>query len=570
MQQHVHSIAITCGLLGIKHVVISPGSRSAPLVLAFAQHHNFNIHVAIDERSAAYMALGMAQQKQIPVVLICTSGTAAANYYPAVAEAFYQKIPLLLLTADRPDDLLDQQDGQMINQKNLYAHHVRAFYQLKCYPHGAENHRETTVLVAEAIGLTTFPAKGPVHINVPLKEPLYPKAILPIHIQKLEKSILKWLNHHVYKPIDGISNNDFIELEQAWISASKKIILIGQGAMHDKWITPLMALKDQADVVIIADVVSNKHAMANVHHVDKLLGSVDDKILKELSPDLLISFGGPVLSKSLKNWLKQQKPTWHFRIQQEPEQINTYNNVTKFLRVDVFETLQQIASIKWNNNHKPDSIFINKWKKASLDIEKKITAFVQKPIWSELHVTHYLLNHIPDCSNLQLANSSVVRYVSWLDMLNKSWIVNSNRGTSGIDGCTSTALGAAKVNLRPTILLTGDIAFLYDKNAFWLNDIPQNLRVVVFNNGGGGIFTLIDGPTHHKQFTHLFTTPHQHNVKSVAVDNGLDYYFCESYSNLNKVLNQFFEPTNGAAVLELKFDMKKNAKIFEAFKKIKL
>jgi 2-succinyl-5-enolpyruvyl-6-hydroxy-3-cyclohexene-1-carboxylate synthase len=514
------------------------------------------------------MAMGMAQQKQKPVVLICTSGTAAANYYPAVAEAFYQKIPLLVLTADRPEDLLDQQDGQMINQKNLFGHHARAFYQLNCYAHGVENLRETTAIVAEAIGLTIFPAKGPVHINVPLKEPLYPQVLLPKHLQKLEKSILKWLTHHVYKPIDCISDHDFIQLEQAWINASRKMILIGQGAMHEKWITPLLALKNQADVVIIADVVSNKHAMANVHHVDKLLGAIDNTMLKELSPDLLISFGGPVLSKSLKNWLKQQKPTWHFRIQQEPEQINTYNNVTKFLRANVDETLQQIAAIKWNHN--PDSVFSNKWKKASSDIDKKITAFVQKPIWSEVHATYHVLNHIPDCSNLQLANSSVVRYVSWLDMLNESWIINSNRGTSGIDGCTSTALGAAKVNLRQTVLLTGDIAFLYDKNAFWLNDIPRNLRVVVFNNGGGGIFTLIDGPTHHKQFAHLFTTPHQRNVKSVAVDNGLDYYFCESYSNLNKVLTQFFEPTNGAAVLELKFDMKKNAKIFEAFKKIKL
>ncbi len=568
MQQHVHSIAITCGLLGIKHVVISPGSRSAPLVLAFAQHKTFVIHTAIDERSAAYMAMGMAQQKQRPVVLICTSGTAAANYYPAVAEAFYQKIPLLVLTADRPEELLDQQDGQMINQKNLFGHHVRAFYQLNCYAHGIENHRETTVMVAEAIGKTTFPAKGPVHINVPLKEPLYPNSLSTKELLKLEKSILKWLNQHVYKPVDGISDYDFAQLEEAWIKASKKIILIGQGPMHEKWITRLLKLKEQGDVVIIADVVSNKHALANVHHVDKSISAANAETLEELAPDLLISFGGPVLSKSLKNWLKQQNPIWHFRIQQEPEIVNTYGNVTQVLKAGVDETLQQIASITWN--HKPDTSFVSNWKKVTENIAVKINAFTNKPIWSELHVTQQLLNYIPDGANLQLANSSVVRYVSWLDKLNDSWIINSNRGTSGIDGCTSTALGAAKVNLRPTVLLTGDLAFLYDKNAFWLNKIPQNLRVVVINNGGGGIFTLIDGPTKHKQFAHLFTTPHQQLVKSVAVDNGLDYYFCDSYGKLNKVLAQFFEPTNGSAILELKFDMKTNAKIFEAFKKIKL
>jgi 2-succinyl-5-enolpyruvyl-6-hydroxy-3-cyclohexene-1-carboxylate synthase len=338
--------------------------------------------------------------------------------------------------------------------------------------------------------------------------------------------------------------------------------------MHEKWITPLLKLKEQGDVVIIADVVSNKHAVANVHHVDKLISAANAETLKELAPDLLISFGGPVLSKSLKNWLKQQNPIWHFRIQQEPEIVNTYGNVTQVLKASVDETLQQIAAITWN--HKPNASFVGKWKKATEKVAAKVHVFTNNPIWSELHVTQQLLNYVPDGANLQLANSSVVRYVSWLDKLNDSWIINSNRGTSGIDGCTSTALGAAKVNLRPTVLFTGDLAFLYDKNAFWLNKIPQNLRVVVINNGGGGIFTLIDGPTQHKQFEHLFTTPHQQLVKSVAVDNGLDYYFCDSYSKLNKVLAPFFEPTNGAAVLELKFDMKKNAKIFEAFKKIKL
>lgn len=568
MQQHVHSIAITCGLLGIKHVVISPGSRSAPLVLAFAQHKNFVLHTAIDERSAAYMALGMAQQKQRPVILICTSGTAAANYYPAVAEAFYQKIPLLVLTADRPEELLDQQDGQMINQQNLYGHHVRGFYQLSCYLHGNENHRETMVMVSEAIGKTSFPAKGPVHINVPLKEPLYPNSLSTKELVSLEKSILKWLNQHVYKAIDKISDKDFSQLEQAWVGAAKKMILIGQGAMHEKWITPLVKLKEQGDVVILTDVASNKHSMANIFAYDKLISAANPQLLKNLAPDLLLSFGGPVLSKSLKNWLKQLQPKWHFRIQQEPELVNTYGNVTQVLKAGVDETLQQIAAITWNK--KPETTFVDAWKNTDAKIFKKITDFASKQQWSELHVTNHILKYIPEGANLQLSNSSMVRYVSWLGNLNPSWMINSNRGTSGIDGCTSTAIGSAKVNLRPTVLLTGDLAFLYDKNAFWVNAIPQNLRVVVFNNGGGGIFTLIDGPTKHKQFAHLFTTPHQRSVKSVATDNGLDYYFCDSYSKLNKIIQQFFEPTNGAAVLELKFDMKTNAKIFEAFKKIKL
>ena len=227
MQQHAHSIAITCSLLGVKQVVISPGSRSAPLALAFAQQPKFNITIAVDERAAAYIALGMAQQKQQPVVLICTSGTAAANYFPAITEAFYQKIPLLVLTADRPMELLNQQDGQMINQQNLYGSHVRGFYQLDNYEHGKENNRETTAMVAEAIGKTTFPTKGPVHINIPLKEPLYPKNTSLNDLSTLQKNIFKWLSQHIHQPKNNNASSNFNELEDAWINANKKIILIG-------------------------------------------------------------------------------------------------------------------------------------------------------------------------------------------------------------------------------------------------------------------------------------------------------------------------------------------------------
>ncbi len=568
MQQHVHSIAITCRLLGVKHVVISPGSRSAPLALAFAQLKKFNITVAVDERAAAYIALGIAQQKQIPVVLICTSGTASANYLPAITEAFYQKIPLLVLTADRPEELLNQQDGQMINQQNLYGSHVRGFYQLSSYAHGKENHRETTAIIAEAIGKTSIPIKGPVHINIPLKEPLYPQNSQNSKLSTLEKNIFKWLSQHVHKTSTKTTQLNFKQLEDAWINASKKIILIGQGAMHETWITPLLSLKNNNDVVILADVVSNKHSIATINNFDKLISASNTNLLNTLQPDLIISVGGPVLSKSFKNWLKIQQPKWHFRIQQETAIVNTYGNLTQTINARVDDTFNQLASIQFTN--KPIKTYTKIWVDASLKLSKAVTKFTNKSVWSELHVTNKILQHIPVGANVQLANSSIVRYVSWLGNLNDSWLINSNRGTSGIDGCTSTALGAATVNNRLTVLLTGDLAFLYDKNAFWLTKIPNNLRVVVLNNGGGGIFTLIDGPTNQKEYARLFTTPHKQSVKSVATDNQLDYYFCDDYLKLNKALVKFFAPTVGPAILELAFSMKDNAKVFETFKKIKI
>ena len=174
MQQHVFAISQTCNQLGIKHAVICPGSRSAPLVFAFTQNKNLSCISIIDERSAAFITLGMAKQLQQPVVLICTSGTAALNFYPAIAEAFYQKVPLIVLTADRPPEFLNQQDGQMITQKNVFDKNILASFELPCYVQGKENLQETSKIISKAIGISNGVIKGPVHINVPLSEPLYP------------------------------------------------------------------------------------------------------------------------------------------------------------------------------------------------------------------------------------------------------------------------------------------------------------------------------------------------------------------------------------------------------------
>lgn len=560
MQQHVFAISQTCEALGITHAVICPGSRSAPLVFAFTQQKNITCYTVIDERSAAYMALGMAQQLRKPVALICTSGTAALNFYPAVAEAFYQRIPLLVLTADRPPHLLHQQDGQMIDQRNVYGTHVRGSYMLPCYDHGKENLKKTTVIVADAIARSSSPAAGPVHINVPLTEPLYPEKN---KAPQLHEQVSAWLKK-IAEP--AVNDADFDALEKAWIGSKKRMIIVGLSVTQEKWITPLLALREHDDVVVLADVASNQHAMATTKLFDGMIGAADPKILKQLEPDLVVSFGGPVLSKSLKLWLKKQQPV-HFRIQTEEEQINTYQHRLQTIYAKPEDTLNRLASIEWRST--PEKTFENAWQRASLAYHNKTLAFTKQKTWSELHATSRILQAIPDGSNLHLSNSSAIRYASMTGEWSDSWIMNSNRGTSGIDGCTSTAVGAAIVNNRQTVLITGDLGFLYDRNALWNEHVPPNLRIVVLNNFGGGIFTLIDGPSQHKQQLPYFTTPHKQLVKATALQNGLDYYFCDSIGSLEKQLKTFFEPYNKAAVLELSFDMKQNASVFKAFKKLK-
>jgi 2-succinyl-5-enolpyruvyl-6-hydroxy-3-cyclohexene-1-carboxylate synthase len=560
MQQHVFAISQTCVSAGIRHAIICPGSRSAPLVFAFTQS-GITCHSVVDERSAGYMALGMAQQLKEPVILICTSGTASLNFFPAIAEAFYQKIPLLVLTADRPPELLNQQDGQMIMQKDVYGKHVLASLELPCYEHGKENVKETASVVNKAIGQAISDKKGPVHINVPLREPLYPSGkSIPVTPSKIDiqSSSISLVPEKVKQTIAG-----------AWRASSKKLVLVGQMPLSGSLNGALIELSKHPDVVIVCDLLSNQYEFNTAPHFDYLLTRADAKTLAPMQPDFVISVGGPVLSKSLKGWMQKQQFAHHFRLNLGEEKIDTYKNVTQHISGDAAELLF-ILALQYASKAKADSYFKSFWKAADAVMEKAITTFVQNGDWSELHAMNGVLQSIPDAANVQVGNSSIIRYISHLGMIDPSWVMSGNRGTSGIDGCTSTAVGAAMVNNRPTVLLTGDIAFLYDINGLWQKQLPHNLKIVVFNNEGGGIFQLIDGPSKHKAQLDYFTTPHTHSIEQIALQKGLDYYFCGSENDSKKTLRSFFANNKKAALLELKIDRTENAALFQAFKKITL
>lgn len=555
MQQHVYTIARACEETGIKHAVICPGSRSAPLVFAFTQT-SITCHSVVDERSAGYIALGIAQQLNEPVVLICTSGTAALSFFPAIAEAYYQKIPLLVLTADRPPELLNQQDGQMIMQKNVYGKHVLSSQELPCYSTGNEDIAETKTVILESIKISLNNGRGPVHVNIPLREPLYPAVLERSPKPKVVETEVN------ANPVSVVAQKFVTE---TWNRSKKKLIVIGQMPCDASLNGALQELKHHDDVVIVCDVLSNVYGLNTAEQFDYLLQRADFQTLGELEPDFILSLGGPVLSKSLKLWLQKLKPTTHIRFNVGDEKIDTYRNVTEHIRGNPSALLFQLGiSVK---PHLP-SRYKQFWLVANAVVAHYIQKFVSEDTWSELHAMSQMLKFIPDAANVQVGNSSIIRYLSNLGTLNPSWVMNGNRGTSGIDGCTSTAVGAAMVNNRPTYLLTGDIAFLYDMNALW-NTLPNNLKIIVFNNQGGGIFQLIDGPRKHKMQLHYFTTPHQRSIQQIALQSGLQYYLCKQKSDVEKC-RKFFSPQSTAAILEIKVDMKMNVEIFQQFKSLPL
>lgn len=557
MQQHVFTIADICRRAGVSNAIICPGSRSAPLVYAFTQS-GIECTSVVDERSAAYMALGMAQQLQKPVVLLCTSGTATLNFYPAIAEAFYQHIPLLVLTADRPPELLNQQDGQMIVQKNVYGKHVLLSTELPCYHENKEDlvACEETMTIALKMSQGANGTKGPVHINIPLREPLYPKTMA--HQKVNTKSL------DVSAAEKQLTTHELFEIEKAWKNSSRKLILVGQYPLSGALNGALLELAKHPDVVIVADVLSNVFEFNTASCFDYFLLRSDQSSKQLITPDFIISLGGPVLSKSLKLWLQSVKPTYHFRINETPHPIDTYQNVTHHLYAKADLAMKHVSRF---TKGKTD-LGKQYWQTANLILKKTIQRYLAQNQWSELDAMHRVLQLLPNASNLQVGNSSIIRYISYLGLYNASWRMNGNRGTSGIDGCTSTAVGAAMANNIPTYLITGDLAFFYDINALW-NTLPDNLKIIVFNNNGGGIFQLLDGPTSNPEVLKYFTTPHQQSIEALAKTKGIKYHVCTSHTKWSNVAS-FFTPSAQPAILELKFNATQNAKAFQSFKRIKL
>ncbi len=556
MHQQLAQLAEQCYQAGVTHAVICPGSRSAPLVFAFNRHPHIKTFVIVDERSAGYIALGMAQQLQKPVALICTSGTAALNFYPAIAEAFYQKIPLLVLTADRPAALLNQQDGQMINQQGVYGSHVRA--QMQFLVDSWQSATESNRHLSEILNRCLYPVWGPVHVNVPLKEPLY-------QISQ-EDSVIEQ-NHTVEaKPL--LTKSPYY---LGYLNQEKIMVLIGQCLPNAAITKQIKSLANRSNVVVLADVVSNQHNSTSIKHFDYIVSQTDSDCLKELEPQVLISMGGPVLSKALKLWLKKQKPIKHIRLQDDSILVDTYGNVTDYVSTNqlarIIENIVESQSIQTESYQQVWSKFE---KKAQEAIQKFIVNCNQHGLKSELLSVNTILSALPSSSQLQIANSSSIRYVSYLGLPEKKLSAFCNRGTSGIDGCTSTAIGAALMTNEIVTLITGDLAFFYDRNAFWNKYVPNHLRIVLLNNHGGGIFNLIDGPNSQPELQNFFLTTHHQTAKNMSEDFGLDYYFCKNKIELEELMKTFYEPSDRPKIVEISSNIAENSRVFREFKSAKL
>ncbi|MFY9242689.1 MAG: 2-succinyl-5-enolpyruvyl-6-hydroxy-3-cyclohexene-1-carboxylic-acid synthase [Polaribacter sp.] len=519
-----------CLQFNVDTVVISPGSRNAPLTIGFSNHPEIQTLSIVDERCAAFFALGIAQQKQKPVAVLCTSGSALLNYYPAIAEAFYSKIPLVVISADRPKHLIDIGDGQTIRQENVFENHILFSANL------VENDKFKTrnaQLIGEALQLATS-QNGPVHINVPFDEPIYETVedLKQFHFPHISMSSLD--NSHI--------NYDY--LSKIWNDAERKMIVVGV-SYPDKELHQLMDLYAEDDsVLIFTETTSNLHHSKAIDSIDQLIFSLDELDFKELQPDILITFGGMIVSKRIKQFLRNYQPKHHWNID-EKKAINTFFCLSEFIQtkpVDFFSKFNKIIS-------KKESDYQSKWLAIRDKRREKHSEYLSKIKHSDFKAFEQVLESIPNNSQLQISNSAIIRYAQ-LFSIPATIDVFCNRGTSGIDGSTSTAIGAAFASKKQTVFITGDLSFFYDSNALWNKNIPANFRIIIINNSGGGIFKIIPGPAT-TNAAKYFETPHCLTAEHLCKMFEFEYQKAFSTESVKNELESFYYSSEKPKILEI-------------------
>ena len=547
------------------------------MAIGFASNKKFKCYSIVDERSAAFFALGLSQKSKKPTILICTSGSALLNYYPAVAEAYYSEIPLIILSADRPEYKINIGDGQTINQsyvfeKNiLYSNSLKQdcihateeiiksnlqkivkskadFSKIEKLQKSIQKNNEEIIEIAFNLSINKM---QPVHLNVPMEEPLYEFNDSPSISVKVKK-----------KPEKKLSLTDLDNFYKEINKASKIMILIGVSDGNILSKKSIQKINSCSSIIVMKEHTSNVFNESFISNIDRLIGPIElqsnsDSLFDELSPEIVISLGGMIVSKKIKSFLRNYKPRKHFHIG---------NNISKdsfYLGVEHINT----NANKFFENidlNKSDSKYFEKWKQldcSKLDLHNRYMKVIN---FSDLKVFEILTNWIPKKYNIQVANSTPIRYFQLFDLKNKN-LMFANRGTSGIDGSTSTAIGSSVQNDSPVLLVTGDLSFFYDVNALWNNHIPKNFRIIIINNSGGGIFKILPGFKENNLFSKFIETQHNLSARLIAKMFNFNYTRVSTKFGLNLYLRTFFKNSKKPKILEIKTSSVKSTKILKEY-----
>lgn len=543
-----HAVAALLAAHGVKRAVVSPGSRNAPLIEALDSVGSMHLTVVIDERSAAFMALGMASVTGECVALVCTSGSALLNYAPALAEAYYRHIPLVAISADRAHEWIDRNDGQTILQPTAYGEFVKRRFNIDS--RDSATYRD--LVVNDAVNLACGYPCGPVHVNIEIPDPSLTDNApstggKPRHIKKIGRGF-------------DLDRNDISQLAGRLGPDTRVMVVAGCYKPDQRLNKALGRLCSFGNFIVMADAISNLHGQGIITTVDTVLSGISHDIAESLRPDIVISHGGAILSARLKCYLRDSEVE-HWHVGGEEVSQDTFGSMS--LTIDTAPECfyrQIIAAMRHTDAHSDYSM---RWIRHSERAIATAREYIANSPWCDMSVISRVLALVPRRFNVQLSNGMSVRYAQLLPYGHHRY--DCNRGVSGIEGSTSTAIGASACYNEGTILITGDMSAAYDMHGLSLESIPARFKMVVVANNGGGIFNYIKGTCGYEHVNRYLAAQRDFCIGDIAAALGFRVFEASSFDELDSAMEKMLSDDTRPAMLVAKTSSAESAEIMKQF-----
>lgn len=539
---------------GLTHVVISPGSRSTPLAILCTEHEQIKEWVVIDERSAAYFALGIAKQTKKPVALVCTSGTAAANYFPAIVEAHYARVPLIVLTADRPHELRGIGASQTIDQINLYGQFVKDFQEMALPESTPEMLKYVRNRATRAVRYAEQDVPGPVHINFPFREPLMPDITL--------KNLWGEQNGRCYNyAYNGEKRlrEPIIEDLYAKIAGNKRGVIVCGPQVNEKLAEKIIALSEQLQIPVLADPLSQLRA--GNHSKNTIIATYDmilrfQSLREKLKPDFIIRFGAMPVSKNYLFYVEEHEDVLQIVVEDNEAIREPTNHPSEYVFANSRLLCEDLVIMA--QEAETDQTWLTTWQKLNETVIQELDTLTEGAI-TEGEAVQQVVDFIPDEAVIFVGNSMPVRDLdTFFVPTDKQISVHANRGVSGIDGTVSTALGVAATTDKHVILLIGDLSFYHDLNSLLIaKHYNIKITVLLINNNGGGIFSFLPQAQDKKHFEALFGTPLDIEFEKTVTMYGGNYEMVSNKETLRMAL-QNANAIERISVIEVRTDREEN------------
>ena len=539
---------------GVEDVVLSPGSRNTPLIIAANRSQSLKTRIVIDERSAGFIALGIAIETRRPVAMICTSGSAALNYGPSLSEAFYRRVPLIAITADRPAEWIDQDDSQTIRQPELFANIVKGSYNLSAERGGSVEAWYFNRVVNDALTTALRGPAGPVHITVQLDDPLSGCTDSLTTQRKIECD-----------EVAGLLPEETVIRLAGEISGKKTMVIIGFHQPDCRLSDSLSVLAGLENVVVLHEAQSNIGCVADaVGNIDATLSMANSFNVGDYMPELVITAGGALLSRHVKVFLRGIAGLQHWHIGRYDRAVDCFMKLSRRIECRPASFFAQIAAVAALMPVVKSVPFGAIWRKLHNKAMAKVNTFVENSPWCDFTAMAALVKAIPDDWSVHVSNGTAIRYLQLFDY-SRLKRVECNRGVSGIDGSTSTAIGASLCCDGTTLLITGDMSAQYDMGALAFNEIPKRFKMVVLNNSGGGIFRFIGTTSGLEERERCFAADVRLPLRQLADGFGFSYYKAECADDFNNVFARFRDEDSSPTILELVTPAEVSADVLKRF-----